>query len=108
MDRTELATKNYRRAIELQPGYTTAWNNLGDAYEKIKDWDQVRMHSITISRALATALECDHKRKRRSRMLCFESQSDKEAMKCPVQSMHAPLSTCSHMLTCVFVELLHV
>ena len=41
-------------------------------------------------------------------MLCFESQSDKEAMKCPVQSMHAPLSTCSHMLTCVFVELLHV
>ena len=80
MDRTELATKNYRRAIELQPGYTTAWNNLGDAYEKIKDWDQVRMHSTTISRALATALECDHELKRRPGMLCFESQSDKEAM----------------------------
>ena len=61
MDRTELATKNYRRAIELQPGYTTAWNNLGDAYEKIKDWDQVRMHLTTIPRAHATALECDHK-----------------------------------------------
>ena len=41
MDRSELALKNYRRAVELQPGYTTAWNNLGDAYEKVKDWDQV-------------------------------------------------------------------
>lgn len=41
MDRSELAMKNYRRAVELQPGYTTAWNNLGDAYEKVKDWDQV-------------------------------------------------------------------
>lgn len=42
MDRSELALKNYRKAVELQPGYTTAWNNLGDAYEKAKDWDQVR------------------------------------------------------------------
>jgi Flp pilus assembly protein TadD len=42
MDRTELAVKNYRRAVELQPGYVTAWNNLGDAYEKAKDWEQVR------------------------------------------------------------------
>ena len=41
MDRSELALKNYRKAVELQPGYTTAWNNLGDAYEKAKDWDQV-------------------------------------------------------------------
>lgn len=44
MDRSELALKNYRKAVELQPGYTTAWNNLGDAYEKAKDWDQV-MHA---------------------------------------------------------------
>ena len=41
MDRSELALKNYKRAVELQPGYTTAWNNLGDAYEKARDWDQV-------------------------------------------------------------------
>ena len=60
MDRTELATKNYRKAIELQPGYTTAWNNLGDAYEKIKDWDQVRMPWITLIRVHATASECNH------------------------------------------------
>ncbi|CAL5220239.1 g2218 [Coccomyxa viridis] len=40
MDRSELALKNYKRAVELQPGYTTAWNNLGDAYEKARDWDQ--------------------------------------------------------------------
>ena len=55
MDRTELATKNYRRAIELQPGYTTAWNNLGDAYEKIKDWDQVRTPLRAFFRVHATA-----------------------------------------------------
>ena len=24
-------------AVKLQPGYVTAWNNLGDAYEKRKD-----------------------------------------------------------------------
>lgn len=42
MERPELAIKNYRRAVELQPGYVTAWNNLGDAFEKAKDWDQVR------------------------------------------------------------------
>lgn len=24
-------------AVKLQPGYVTAWNNLGDAYEKKKD-----------------------------------------------------------------------
>lgn len=42
MQRTELALKNYRKAVELQPGYVTAWNNLGDAYEKAKDLDQVR------------------------------------------------------------------
>jgi len=40
MERSELALKNYKRAVELQPGYTTAWNNLGDAYEKARDWDQ--------------------------------------------------------------------
>lgn len=42
MQRSELAVKNYRKAVELQPGYVTAWNNLGDAFEKAKDWEQVR------------------------------------------------------------------
>lgn len=27
----------FERAVKLQPGYVTAWNNLGDAYEKKKD-----------------------------------------------------------------------
>ncbi|CAL8470599.1 g10141 [Coccomyxa elongata] len=40
MQRTELAVKNYRKAVELQPGYVTAWNNLGDAHEKAKDWEE--------------------------------------------------------------------
>ena len=41
MERTELALRNYGRAVELQPGYVTAWNNLGDAQEKAKDWQKV-------------------------------------------------------------------
>lgn len=27
----------FENAVKLQPGYVTAWNNLGDAYEKTKD-----------------------------------------------------------------------
>ncbi len=34
----DLATAEYKRAVELQPGYVTAWNNLGDAYERAKQW----------------------------------------------------------------------
>jgi tetratricopeptide (TPR) repeat protein len=28
---------HYEKAVELQPGYVTAWNNMGDAFEKKKD-----------------------------------------------------------------------
>lgn len=38
MDKPGLAIENYRKAVDLQPGYVTAWNNLGDAYEKARDW----------------------------------------------------------------------
>ena len=34
MERNELAIKAYQQAVDLQPGYVTAWNNLGDALEK--------------------------------------------------------------------------
>ena len=34
MDKSDLAVTEYRRAVQLQPGYVTAWNNLGNAYEK--------------------------------------------------------------------------
>lgn len=27
----------FENAVKLQPGYVTAWNNLGDAFEKKKD-----------------------------------------------------------------------
>ncbi|MCY7285781.1 MAG: tetratricopeptide repeat protein, partial [Cyanobacteria bacterium CAN_BIN43] len=30
----DLANKQYKEALEIQPGYSTAWNNLGFAYEK--------------------------------------------------------------------------
>ena len=29
--------KEFNKAVELQPGYVTAWNNLGDALEQKKD-----------------------------------------------------------------------
>jgi len=34
----DMAAVEYKRAVELQPGYVTAWNNLGDACEKNKQW----------------------------------------------------------------------
>ncbi|DBB09177.1 TPA: hypothetical protein ACH3X3_007777 [Trebouxia sp. C0006] len=39
MERNELAQAAYRQAVDLQPGYVTAWNNLGDACEKVKDFE---------------------------------------------------------------------
>ena len=32
----EAATAQYELAVALQPGYVTAWNNLGDAHERQK------------------------------------------------------------------------
>jgi tetratricopeptide (TPR) repeat protein len=39
MERTDEAVKEYRAAVQLQPGYVTAWNNLGDAYERLKQYE---------------------------------------------------------------------
>ena len=36
-NKLEKAIKQFEKAVELQPGYVTAWNNLGDAYESQKD-----------------------------------------------------------------------
>ena len=33
----EKGITQFENAVKLQPGYVTAWNNLGDAYEKKKD-----------------------------------------------------------------------
>lgn len=35
-EKHEKAAENYLQAVELQPGYVTAWNNLGNAYEKLR------------------------------------------------------------------------
>lgn len=32
------AISQFETAVKLQPGYVTSWNNLGDAYEKKKDF----------------------------------------------------------------------
>lgn len=36
--KVEKGIKEFENAVKLQPGYVTAWNNLGDAYEKKKDF----------------------------------------------------------------------
>ncbi|MEW5299538.1 MAG: hypothetical protein WDW36_002545 [Sanguina aurantia] len=38
MEKTDMAITEYVKAVELQPGYVTAWNNLGDAQEKKMAW----------------------------------------------------------------------
>lgn len=38
MEKLDAAIPEYRKAVELQQGYVTAWNNLGDAYERNKEW----------------------------------------------------------------------
>jgi hypothetical protein len=34
----DMAIAEYEKAVQLQQGYVTAWNNLGDAYERGKMW----------------------------------------------------------------------
>lgn len=36
--KVEKGIVQFEDAVKLQPGYVTAWNNLGDAYEKQKDF----------------------------------------------------------------------
>lgn len=38
MEKLDEAVAEFKRSVELQPGYVTAWNNLGDAYERTKSW----------------------------------------------------------------------
>nr|XP_025876395.1 tetratricopeptide repeat domain-containing protein PYG7, chloroplastic isoform X5 [Oryza sativa Japonica Group] len=36
-NKLDKSIQQFEKAVELQPGYVTAWNNLGDAYEQKKD-----------------------------------------------------------------------
>lgn len=38
MEKIKEATKEFETATNLQPGYVTAWNNLGDVLEKEGKW----------------------------------------------------------------------
>mmetsp|Transcript_22107 Transcript_22107/g.37780 ORF Transcript_22107/g.37780 Transcript_22107/m.37780 type:complete len:257 (-) Transcript_22107:445-1215(-) len=40
MDRSDLAIPEYKMALAQQPGYVTAWNNMGDAHESNKAWGE--------------------------------------------------------------------
>lgn len=52
MDKIDLAVSEYVKAVALQPGYVTAWNNLGDAYEKTKKWrDALRAYQEVLTYA---------------------------------------------------------
>ena len=62
MDRAELAVTNFRRAVELQPGYVTAWNNLGDALERRQEWaGALDAYERSLSCALRPPLVCDRR-----------------------------------------------
>ncbi|XP_022158242.1 tetratricopeptide repeat domain-containing protein PYG7, chloroplastic [Momordica charantia] len=37
-DKLDKGITQFETAVKLQPGYVTAWNNLGDAYEKKKEY----------------------------------------------------------------------
>ncbi|CAK9232524.1 unnamed protein product [Sphagnum jensenii] len=39
-DKLDAGIAQYEKAVKLQPGYVTAWNNLADAYEKKKDFQR--------------------------------------------------------------------
>lgn len=36
-EKLDLSVAEFKKAVELQPGYVTAWNNLGDALERLND-----------------------------------------------------------------------
>ena len=60
MDRAELAVTNFQRAVDLQPGYVTAWNNLGDALERRQEWaGALDAYERSLSCALRPQLLCD-------------------------------------------------
>ena len=35
-NKLDKAIQQFQKAVELEPGYVTAWNNLGDSYEQKK------------------------------------------------------------------------
>ncbi|GMH43193.1 hypothetical protein BSKO_11115 [Bryopsis sp. KO-2023] len=37
-DKVKESIEEYKKAVEFQPGYVTAWNNLGDAYEAVREF----------------------------------------------------------------------
>lgn len=40
LEKTDAAIREYRKAVELQPGYVTAWNNLGDVLERQRKYQE--------------------------------------------------------------------
>jgi Flp pilus assembly protein TadD len=36
-EKLDASVAEFKKAVELQPGYVTAWNNLGDALERLND-----------------------------------------------------------------------
>jgi len=37
-DKADEALEEFKLAVKIQPGYTTAWNNMADVYEKRRDY----------------------------------------------------------------------
>ena len=59
-DKLAPALEQYRTAVALQPGYVTAWNNMGDALEKTKaDKDALDAYTEALSYAPDNAVARD-------------------------------------------------
>eukprot|EP00958_Prasinococcus_capsulatus_P009896 scaffold957_cov402-Prasinococcus_capsulatus_cf.AAC.17 len=57
MEKFSEAEERFRMAVGLQPGYVTAWNNLGNSFETRRMWREVRMCTRGRSMTRATAGE---------------------------------------------------
>ncbi len=66
------ALEQYRAAVALQPGYVTAWNNMGDAHEKQKEYKQaLEAYSEALSYAPDNAIAADRAAYLRTRLSRF-------------------------------------
>lgn len=52
LEKDTLALKNYQKAVELRSSYVSAWNNLGDVYERMQEWKYCYLLSLCICHVL--------------------------------------------------------
>ncbi len=75
-EKTAAALEQYRAAVGLQPGYVTAWNNMGDAHEKQKQYKAaLDAYAEALSYAPDNAIAADRAAALRTRLGRFSGTS---------------------------------